>query len=246
MAPLCSGLARRPLKAVAPVRIRSGLQHRNPSDLQEHWRGTLVSRAGPSRCASGPRVVGKWPRERRAGSPLVPRRGFCFLPKVFLTGSSGGVGAHSARPALEAGGWAVEPFDLTDGKDLRDEAAVLHAMEGCEAVVHAGGIAHDSTGTPPRSSQLTFWARGTFCKPPKLLGLPRPPRRHESSPGGRRSRRFRTPFRTRNPRRPGWTHSGLQADPSSRQKTRLSCVLSSCRRRNESDPLRSRPERHRR
>jgi hypothetical protein len=28
MAPLCSGLARRPLKAVAPVRIRSGLQRR--------------------------------------------------------------------------------------------------------------------------------------------------------------------------------------------------------------------------
>src|SRR5262245_63555668 len=38
-APLCSGLARRPLKAVAPVRIRSGLQHSNPSDLQEQGEG---------------------------------------------------------------------------------------------------------------------------------------------------------------------------------------------------------------
>ena len=48
---------------------------------------------------------------------------------------------------LEAAGWTVEPFDLTDGHDLRDEAAVLGAMHGCEAVVHAGAIAHDSGGT---------------------------------------------------------------------------------------------------
>ena len=44
--------------------------------------------------------------------------------------------------------WVVEPFDLADGEDLRDEAAVLRAMSGCEAVVHAGAIAHDSAGTP--------------------------------------------------------------------------------------------------
>jgi UDP-glucose 4-epimerase len=49
---------------------------------------------------------------------------------------------------LEAAGWEIEPFDLADGQDLRDEAAVLQAMEGCEAVVHAGAIAHDSAGTP--------------------------------------------------------------------------------------------------
>jgi UDP-glucose 4-epimerase len=69
------------------------------------------------------------------------------VAKVLLTGSSGGVG-QAARPVLEAAGWAVEPFDLTDGKDLRDEAAVLDAMTGCTAVVHAGAIAHDSAGTP--------------------------------------------------------------------------------------------------
>jgi nucleoside-diphosphate-sugar epimerase len=49
---------------------------------------------------------------------------------------------------LAAAGWAVEPFDLTDGRDLRNEAAVRRAMRGCEAVVHAGAIAHDSAGTP--------------------------------------------------------------------------------------------------
>lgn len=68
------------------------------------------------------------------------------MPRVLLTGSSGGVG-RAARPVLEAAGWAVEPFDLADGQDLRDEAAVLRAMRGCDAVVHAGALAHDSAGT---------------------------------------------------------------------------------------------------
>lgn len=69
------------------------------------------------------------------------------MAKVLLTGSSGGAG-RAARPVLEAAGWDVEPFDLTDGNDLRDQAAVLHATKGCAAVVHAGAIAHDSAGTP--------------------------------------------------------------------------------------------------
>lgn len=69
------------------------------------------------------------------------------MAKVLLTGSSGGVG-RAIRPVLEAAGWAVEPFDLTGGQDLRDEAAVRRAMQGCEAVVHGAAIAHDSAGTP--------------------------------------------------------------------------------------------------
>jgi nucleoside-diphosphate-sugar epimerase len=69
------------------------------------------------------------------------------MTRVLLTGSSGGVG-QAARPVLEAAGWAVEPFDLTDGQDVRDEAAVLRAMRGCQAVVHAGALAHDSAGRP--------------------------------------------------------------------------------------------------
>jgi hypothetical protein len=47
----------------------------------------------------------------------------CYMAKVLLTGSPGAVG-RAACPVLEAAGWAVEPFDLTGGKDLRDEAAV--------------------------------------------------------------------------------------------------------------------------
>jgi UDP-glucose 4-epimerase len=69
------------------------------------------------------------------------------MASVLLTGSSGGV-ARAARPVLEAAGWAVQPFDLADGQDLRDEVAVRRATQGCDAVVHAGAIAHDSAGTP--------------------------------------------------------------------------------------------------
>lgn len=69
------------------------------------------------------------------------------MPKLLLTGSSGGVG-RATRPVLEAAGWTVVPFDIADGDDVRDEAAVLRAMRGCAAVVHAGAIPHDTEGTP--------------------------------------------------------------------------------------------------
>ncbi|MGB6455389.1 MAG: NAD(P)-dependent oxidoreductase [Streptosporangiaceae bacterium] len=69
------------------------------------------------------------------------------MPRVLLTGSSGGVG-RVAGPALTAAGWLVRPFDLADGQDLRDPRAVFDAMAGCDAVVHAGALAHDSAGPP--------------------------------------------------------------------------------------------------
>ncbi len=69
------------------------------------------------------------------------------MPDVLLTGSAGGVG-RAMRSHLEVQGWTVHPFDLVDGQDLRDETAVLDAMRGCDAVVHAGAIAHDRAGTP--------------------------------------------------------------------------------------------------
>lgn len=69
------------------------------------------------------------------------------MPKVLLTGSSGGVG-RATRFVLEAAGWTVSPFDLAEGLDIRDFEAVLEAMRGCEKVVHAGAIAHDSAGSP--------------------------------------------------------------------------------------------------
>lgn len=45
-------------------------------------------------------------------------------------------------------GWETRRFDLRSGDDLRDEGAVLTAAEGCDVIVHAGAIAHDSAGSP--------------------------------------------------------------------------------------------------
>jgi nucleoside-diphosphate-sugar epimerase len=66
---------------------------------------------------------------------------------VLVTGSSGQVG-RAARDRLDRSGWDVRPFDLESGDDLRNEAAVLAAVNGCQAIVHAGAIAHDSAGAP--------------------------------------------------------------------------------------------------
>jgi UDP-glucose 4-epimerase len=49
---------------------------------------------------------------------------------------------------LESAGWTVQPFDLSCGQDLLEAESVLNEAEGCEAIVHAGAIAHDLSGTP--------------------------------------------------------------------------------------------------
>jgi UDP-glucose 4-epimerase len=69
------------------------------------------------------------------------------MPRLLLTGSSGGVG-RAAWPALAAAGWTVQPFDIADRQDLRDPRAVLEAVRGNDAVVHAGALAHDTAGSP--------------------------------------------------------------------------------------------------
>ncbi|MBV9951746.1 MAG: nucleotidyltransferase family protein [Acidimicrobiia bacterium] len=66
---------------------------------------------------------------------------------VLVTGSSGRVG----RPLvarLRSEQWRVREFDLANGDDLRNGRAVLDAARGCDAVVHAGAIPHNSAGTP--------------------------------------------------------------------------------------------------
>lgn len=66
--------------------------------------------------------------------------------KVLLTGDAGYVGAPVASHLLEEG-HAVVGFDVARGQDLRDLAALTDAARGCDAVVHAAALAHDSAGT---------------------------------------------------------------------------------------------------
>ena len=67
---------------------------------------------------------------------------------VLITGSAGQVGGGLAERLGGDDGWALRSFDIKDGDDLRDESAVLSAADGCDVIVHAGAIAHDSAGSP--------------------------------------------------------------------------------------------------
>jgi UDP-glucose 4-epimerase len=67
--------------------------------------------------------------------------------KVLVTGHRGKVGVGIAEH-LRGCGHAVGGFDLAEGVDLLDLSAVQEAAVGCAAIVHLGGVAHDSAGTP--------------------------------------------------------------------------------------------------
>jgi nucleoside-diphosphate-sugar epimerase len=66
---------------------------------------------------------------------------------VLVTGHRGRLGAAIAR-ALEAAGYEVRGFDLADGGDVRDRAALERAARGVSAIVHVAGIAGDRPGEP--------------------------------------------------------------------------------------------------
>jgi UDP-glucose 4-epimerase len=67
--------------------------------------------------------------------------------KVLVTGHAGKIGVRVAE-YLRACGYAVVGFDLANGGDLLDLAAVRRAAAGCAAIVHLGALAHDTAGTP--------------------------------------------------------------------------------------------------
>jgi UDP-glucose 4-epimerase len=67
--------------------------------------------------------------------------------RVLVTGHRGNVGAPVAA-FLASRGHEVAGFDLADGMDLLDPAAVRNAAAGCAAIVHLGALAHDTAGSP--------------------------------------------------------------------------------------------------
>ncbi len=66
---------------------------------------------------------------------------------ALVTGSSGQVG-RAVVARMRADGWATREFDIVTGDDLRDVDAVRDAAAGCDVIVHAGAIAHDTAGSP--------------------------------------------------------------------------------------------------
>jgi UDP-glucose 4-epimerase len=67
--------------------------------------------------------------------------------RVLVTGQQGNVGAPVAA-FLRRHGYEVAGFDLADGADVLDLAAVRRAAAGCAAIVHLAALAHDSAGSP--------------------------------------------------------------------------------------------------
>ncbi len=67
--------------------------------------------------------------------------------RVLVTGHLGNVGRVVAEH-LERCGHAVAGFDLVEGSDVLDLAAVKRAAAGAAAIVHLAALAHDTAGTP--------------------------------------------------------------------------------------------------
>jgi UDP-glucose 4-epimerase len=67
--------------------------------------------------------------------------------RILATGYRGHVGAPVASHLADLG-HDVAGFDLADGDDLLDLAALRRAADGCAAVVHLGAIANDDAGSP--------------------------------------------------------------------------------------------------
>jgi nucleoside-diphosphate-sugar epimerase len=75
--------------------------------------------------------------------------------RVLVTGSNGNIGRVQTRRLLEEG-YDLRTFDRAAGSgecehipgDVRDIYAVRRAVQGMEAVVHLGALAHDGAGSP--------------------------------------------------------------------------------------------------
>jgi UDP-glucose 4-epimerase len=74
--------------------------------------------------------------------------GYDHVPmRIMVTGQCGMIGATVAE-RLRGLGHAVSGFDVAEGADLLDLAAVKHAAAGCSGIVHLGALAHDTAGSP--------------------------------------------------------------------------------------------------
>jgi nucleoside-diphosphate-sugar epimerase len=104
--------------------------------------------------------------------------------RVLLTGDRGVLGSV-VRQELVAAGHAVTGFDLADGHDIRDAAAVVAAAAGHDAIVHLAGLPGDQEDRPDQVMAINLvgtWnvllaaaaariGRVVFCSSGKALGM---------------------------------------------------------------------------
>lgn len=104
--------------------------------------------------------------------------------RVLLTGDRGVLGSV-VRRELVASGHDVAGFDLADGHDVRDAAAVGAAASGHDAIVHLAGLPgdrEDHPGTVMEINLVGTWnvllaarsagaGRVVFCSSGKALGM---------------------------------------------------------------------------
>jgi nucleoside-diphosphate-sugar epimerase len=67
--------------------------------------------------------------------------------KVLFTGHRGRLGPTSVE-RLRSDGHEVAGFDLADGNDIMDPAAIRRAARGADAIVHSAGLPEDRNGPP--------------------------------------------------------------------------------------------------
>lgn len=104
--------------------------------------------------------------------------------RVLLTGDRGVLGSV-VRRELVAAGHEVTGFDLADGHDVRDTAAVGAAASGHDAIVHLAGLPGDKEDRPDQVMAINLvgtWnvllaartggaGRVVFCSSGKALGM---------------------------------------------------------------------------
>ena len=82
-----------------------------------------------------------------------------------MTGSSGLIGRALCR-ALLAEGHDVSPFDLREGRDVRDEGMLAEAMPRCSGVVHLAAVSRVAwcERDPRRCREVNVWGTRTVAR----------------------------------------------------------------------------------
>lgn len=83
------------------------------------------------------------------------------MSRVLLTGSRGRIGAK-VDAELRRAGHEVRTFDLEDGQDVEDAAAIAAASNGVEVIVHAAGIPDDDANWSLGPTTMRVNLSGTY------------------------------------------------------------------------------------